>query len=514
MAGIGRLFLGLMIAVVVAALFPAAADAEDVAPIRFSLLLVCDVYEMAADADGRGGMAKIAGAIAAERAQNANLIVVHAGDTLSPSLMSGLDQGAHMIDLLNLVRPDMFVPGNHEFDFGAEIFLKRMGEAHFPVYAANLRDRGGNPLAHIQEQTMTAFGDLQVGIVGLTAEDSAVRSSPGDDLVFAESVGTAIRLVREMRANGADIVILAVHERREIDNALIAESGADIILSGDDHDLLIAYNGKVAFAEAMQDGLYLTVVDVEATVSEKDGKRKVKWWPNFRIIDPSTAEPDPAVAARVADYAKELSAELDVAIGRTETELDSRNAAVRGGEAVIGNLYADAIRIQTGAEISILNGGGLRANRVYPAGSEISRRDVLAELPFGNFTYMLEISGANLKQTLEQGFARAENLTGGFPQVSNMTVRADVTRPAGDRVMAVMIGGEPLDENRLYRLATNDFLARGGDGYDALKSAKILVGQADAKLIANHVMAYIRAQGTVAPKFEGRVIVARAAEAK
>ncbi|MCC2114044.1 MAG: 5'-nucleotidase C-terminal domain-containing protein, partial [Hyphomicrobiales bacterium] len=354
--------------------------------------------------------------------------------------------------------------GNHEFDFGTEIFLKRMGEAHFPVYAANLRARDGNPLAKIQDQTMTAFGDVQVGIIGLTAEDSAIRSSPGDDLVFEETVGIAIRLVREMRANGADIVILAVHERREIDNALIAESGADIILSGDDHDLLVGFNGKVAFAEAMQDGLYLTAVDVEASASEKDGKRKVKWWPNFRIIDPSTAEPDPTVAARVAEYAKELSAELDVAIGRTETELDSRNAAVRGGEAVIGNLYADAIRIQTGAEISILNGGGLRANRVYPAGSEITRRDVLAELPFGNFTYVLEISGANLKQALEQGLARAENLTGGFPQVSNMTVRADVTKPVGDRVTAVTIGGEPLDENRLYRLATNDFLARGGDG--------------------------------------------------
>ncbi|HQF31691.1 MAG TPA: 5'-nucleotidase, partial [Hyphomicrobiales bacterium] len=160
------------------------------------------------------------------------------------------------------------------------------------------------------------------------------------------------------------------------------------------------------------------------------------------------------------------------------------------------------------------NGGGLRANRLYPAGTEITRRDVLAELPFGNLTFVLAITGADLQAALEQGFAKAENLTGGFPQVSGMTVKADLTRPAGERVVAVEIAGSPLDPAREYLLATNDFLARGGDGYTALKKATIRIGDVNAKLIANHVMSYIRGKETVAPTVEGRILVGRGAAPK
>ena len=80
------------------------------------------------------------------------MLFAHGGDTLSPSLMSGIDHGAHIITLTNLITPDMFVPGNHEFDFGKEVFLRRMAEAHFPLFAANLRGPDGRPLPGFKDR--------------------------------------------------------------------------------------------------------------------------------------------------------------------------------------------------------------------------------------------------------------------------------------------------------------------------------------------------------------------------
>jgi 2',3'-cyclic-nucleotide 2'-phosphodiesterase (5'-nucleotidase family) len=218
------------------------------------------------------------------------------------------------------------------------------------------------------------------------------------------------------------------------------------------------------------------------------------------------------MAARVAAYEAKLSEQLDRPLTKTATLLDSRNAAVRGGEAAIGNLFADALRASMGADIALVNGGGFRGNRSYEPGTRLTRRDVLRELPFGNKAYLLELSGAQLRSVLEQAFAKAERLTGAFPQVSGLTIRADVTRPAGDRVVSVSVNGKPLDAAATYTLATNDFLARGGDGYEALKQARQLVGATDAKLLAELIMARLGAQDEVAPSIEQRIVVGRSAE--
>jgi len=489
------------------------ADAANVEKKRFSLVFVCDIYNMSANRQGRGGMAKIITAVKAERAGKGAVLVAHGGDTISPSLMSGLDRGVHMIELINLMKPDIFTPGNHEFDFGAGVFKKRMAEAKFPVYAANLRDENGKQIPGIKSHAIIDLDGVKVGLIGLTAEDSVKRSSPGK-LQFSSSPRTAYRLAGQLRKQGADLIVVVSHASRHIDDQLIAEKAADIILSGDDHDLQIRYDGKRAFVEAMEDGLYVAAVDVDVIVKTKGKKRSVKWWPNFRLIDTASLHPDPEAVKLITGYQARLSDELDVKIGTTLTELDSTNAGVRGGEAAIGNLFADAIRSATGADIALLNGGGFRGKKIYPANGAISRRDILKELPFSNDTWVVEITGKDLRAALEQGFALAHNLTGAFPQVSGMTIRADVSRPAGDRVVSVKVGGKTIEDAATYKLATNDFLARGGDGYSALKKAKILVGATDGKLIANHVMAYISKKGTVSPKLQGRVIVARSASAE
>jgi 5'-nucleotidase/UDP-sugar diphosphatase len=484
-----------------AALFGAGLPAR---AADISFLVASDIDRAEAD-EGRGGFARLAGAIAAERAAGGNLVVAFAGDSISPSLLSGFDQGAHIIDLLDMLKLDVFVPGNHEFDFGKEVFLARMSELQAGhKLAANLRLPDGSPVDGFADTAMLAFDGVKVGVVGVAGDHSHAVSSPGD-LKIAGTVDTALSKAKALRADGADIVVAVAHAMRSQDLAMMHGGAIDLVLSGDTHDLLINYDGRAILAEAREQAEYLPVVSLDVQAETVDGKRTVTWTPTFRVIDTATVTPDPAVAAKIAELEKTLSAELGVEIGKTATELDSRRAAVRGGEAAIGNLIADAMRASTGAEVALMNGGGIRANKLYAAGSTLTRRDVLAELPFGNVVVVVKLSGADLKAALENGVGAVEDGAGRFPHVSGMTVVADVSKPAGSRIVSVDIGGAPLDPGKTYTVATNDFMARGGDDYVALRRGDYVVGPRDGKLLATVVIDAVAGAGTVSPTVEGRV---------
>jgi len=233
----------------------------------------------------------------------------------------------------------------------------------------------------------------------------------------------------------------------------------------------------------------------------------VTWWPQFRIIDTATVTPDPEVAAVVAEYEGELSKELDAALGTTAVALDSRTATVRTREAAIGNLVADAMRASTHADAAVTNGGGIRGGQVYPPGTTLTARDVLTELPFDNRVVAIDISGADLRRALENGLSQLPNPGGRFPQISGLTIEADASRPAGNRIVSIKVGDAPLDERKTYRLATNDFMARGGDGYTMFRDAKPLLSALDAPLLSNAVIAYIKALGTVRSSVDGRIVL-------
>ena len=145
-----------------------------------------------------------------------------------------------------------------------------------------------------------------------------------------------------------------------------------------------------------------------------------------------------------------------------------------------------------------MNGGGIRGGKVYPPGTAITRRDVLAELPFDNRVVTIEISGARLKRAIENGLSQLPNPAGRFPQVSGLTVEADA-EPAGrqPRRCRSRSAARRSTRSKTYRVATNDFLARGGDGYAMFRDAKPLLPAADAPLLANEVMDYISRLGTV-----------------
>src|SRR5439155_919312 len=180
---------------------------------------------------------------------------------------------------------------------------------------------------------------------------------------------------------------------------------------------------------------------------------------------------------------------------------------VRTGEATIGNLVADAMRASARADAALVNGGGIRGGKIYAAGATISRRDVMAELPFNNRVVVIDMAGAELRRGIENGIAQWPNAVGRFPQVSGLTIEADMKRPAGDRITTIKVGGEPLDPSKTYRIATNDFMARGGDGYTMFRDAPRLLPDDDSPLLANEVMTYLKSLGTLRTGLEGRIVL-------
>lgn len=492
-------------AALVATMGAALAQASSV---TLTFVSTNDIDQMSANGDGRGGVAKLAAVLEAQRAENPNTFLIHAGDTISPCLLCGFDGGAHMIALFNELEPAAFVPGNHEFDFGPETYLERAGEATFPILAANLRGADGEELPNHADSRMIEVDGVQIGIYGLTFGNSAQVSSPGD-LQFADELETAAAQSAALREAGADIVVAVAHTGMADDLAIYYDGLADILFTGHDHDLRVMYDGRRAMVESSANAHFTVVTHVDVSLNVDGDRRTVTWRPRFEIVDTADVEPDATIAALVQDYEDALSTELDVEIGTTAIELDSRRASVRSMETAIGNVITDAMREATGADLALTNGGGIRADRTYDAGATLTRRDVFSELPFGNTTVLATITGADLQAALEHGYARLPEPSGAFAQISGLTVEVDPSQPAGSRVVSVMVGDAPLDPAATYRIATNDFLLRGGDGYGMLDNGETLIDGAAGTLMASQVIDYIAANGGVGEMTVGERIVIR-----
>lgn len=478
----------------------APAQAETV---KITILGVGDMYNFEGDGD-RGGFARMNAVAKAEMAANANVIYVFDGDMLSPSLLSGFDKGQNTIDLTGLVPFDLAVPGNHEFDFGPENFLEKMAASNYPWAAVNITNADGSPIEGLGGTMMMEMAGLSIALVPVAQDTTPVVSSPGD-LKFLDSVDSGIAAAEAAREAGADLVIGVVQVNHADDRELFASGAFDVIMSGDDHDYMTGYDGITAYVETSTEARFLSPLDLYVEITEDEDGRDVSWTPNFRFIDTATITPDPETQAMVDDFKTQLDESLNIEIGATAGPLDSRRNVVRGEESAMGNLIADAMRVAVGADVAITNGGGIRADRTYDAGAVLTRRDILSELPFGNVTVMTEITGQQILDALENGVSQVENGAGRFPQVSGIAFVYDPTAPAGSRIAEVTVNGAALDVNATYTVATNDYMLRGGDGYGALGGGRVLIDQGNGNLMANDVMEYVEAAGTVDVQVEGRI---------
>jgi 2',3'-cyclic-nucleotide 2'-phosphodiesterase (5'-nucleotidase family) len=484
----------------VAAFSPAQAET-----VKLTILGVGDIYNFAGAKDS-GGFARLNAVAKAEKANNPNTLYVFDGDMLSPSLLSGLDKGANTIELTNLVPFDIAVPGNHEFDFGPDNFLDKVKMSKYPWAAINVTHADGSPIDGLGGTMVKEIAGLKVALVPVAQDTTPEVSSPGD-WKFGFTVQAAVEGAKAAREAGADLVIGVIQGDHAYDRAIMGSHAFDVIISGDDHDYMTGYDGITAYVETSTEAKYLAPLDLTVDVTEKDGKRSVSWEPSFRFINTKAVTPDPETQKLVDDFKAKLDESLNVEIGTTVGPLDSRRNIVRSEESAIGDLIADAMRGANGADIAITNGGGIRADKQYDAGTVLTRRDILTELPFGNVTVVTEVTGQQVHDALENGFSQVENGAGRFPQVSGLKVVADLKQPAGSRVVSVMVGDKPLDLAATYTVATNDFMLNGGDGYTALAGGKVLIGARGGKLMASDVIDYIAAAGKVDAKVEGRIVL-------
>ena len=492
-----------LVAVLAAALIAIAADA---APVKLRLLHLNDVYEIS-PRDGQGGIAEVLTLIKQERAGGQATLVTFGGDLLSPSVLSGLTKGAQMVEMLNAIGTTVAVFGNHEFDFGPQILVERIKASKFPWLATNVTDPAGRIFGGAADVWTTQVGEYKVGFFGLLTPDTETLSNTGRDVVFKPIVDTATAAVKALKDQGAQVIIALTHLDLAQDRQLAARvPGINAILGGHDHDPMQIFENNVLILKVGFDARFLGVADLAIDTVQQGNAKVVTVVPTeWRLRSTRGVPADAELAPKIAAYNKQLDDALNVPVGPTDVALDSQRAAVRGQETNMGNLIADAMRAFVGADVGFTQGGGIRGDKVYPAGTVLTRKDVLTELPFGNVVVVTEVLGAELKAAVENGVSQVADRAGRFPQISGMTFVYDPAKPVGARVLEIKVGGVPLDPAKLYKVATNDFMLEGGDGYAALGKGKVLVNKSAGTLMATVVMNYIAAQGKITSKVEGRI---------
>ncbi|MBU5441931.1 5'-nucleotidase C-terminal domain-containing protein [Paenibacillus sp. MSJ-34] len=436
-------------------------------------------------------------------------LVIFNGDDTATSLLSTAFQGQHMIDALNAMKIDIDTFGNHDFDMGPDQLKKLVGASKFPWVSANVVDKDGNMFAHAEgakPYIVKEVNGVKVGLTGLITEETPAITTVGDNVVL-NPVEAMKQVVPQMKKDGAELIIVASH---------LASPEARIVAQEvDGIDLIVGDHAAFAYEmpEKINDTLLWFIGDEytylgEINLQVKDGGIADFNYRRYTLEDEVKEEgfkPDPAVLNIMNDYNGRLEKELETVIGKTDVELNMMKAVQRQGETPIGNYVADTVREYIQADAVIVGGGDIRADYVLPPGP-ITKRNVMETLPFQNYLVKLELTGEVLRQALENGVSEIESGAGRFPQVSGIEFSFNPNLPQGFRVVDVKVGGKPLDPKGVYTLGTTDYLAEGGDSYDMLTKAKVLVDGHAGPLISLLVLDRIQEQGAIAPKIEGRIV--------
>ncbi len=489
----------------IASVFLLVASMAVAEPTRLTFLHTNDLDQMSG-VKGHGGFAELATLIAEEKKRSPNAIVTFGGDLISPSILSGLTKGTQMIELMNAINADIAVLGNHEFDFGPEVTAARVAESNFPWLGTNVYDQDGKIAVNAESMVIIEMAGFKIGFFGITTPETVYLSSPGSEINFGGVKETAERSIEALKEQGAEIIVAMTHMAFSDDLKLAQEvKGIHLVLAGHDHVPATLVENTTTVLQSGANGMYLGVVDLDVEYVEKRGKKRLVVLPSWKMVPNRGVEPDPAIQAIVDRFESELDKELGVAIGKTAVSLDTRRSTVRSTESNFANLIVDAMKDEVGADIGFTNGGGIRGDKVYDAGTVLTRKDILTELPFGNVTVLVEVTGDDVREIVETGVSKVEDVAGRFGHYAGLTFSYDKTRPVGERVSDIMVGGAPLDPAKVYTVATNDYVANGGDGYAVLKGKRQIIDKAGGTLMATTVMNYIMKQGEVSPTTGGRI---------
>lgn len=489
-------------------LIPVGVSGAQAAPTKLQIIHFNDIHSRVEESDSSIGYAKAATLIKKLKADNPNTLVLDAGDTFHGQTIANLVRGESIVEIMNKLGFDAMTTGNHDYNYGYARLLELADQAEFPVLAANVYKEDGTRL--LEPYTIKTVGDVKVAIFGLATPETLFKTHPNNvkGLKFADPVAEAKTMVSELR-DKADVVIALVHlgldESSKETSRLVAEqvAGIDLIVDGHSHTVLEKglEAGDTLIAQTGEYGHNVGVVELTLDDSKNVVKREA------RLIPRSSAdgiEADSAIAEIVAKVKDDQLPILSEVVGKTAADLVGEREIVRTSESNLGNLIADAMLAESGADVALTNGGGIRAS--IPAG-EITAGQVITVLPFGNYIQTKRVKGSDLKAALELGVGSYPESLGGFPHVAGIRFSFDADKPAGERVHSMLVGGEPVDLDATYLLATNDFMAAGGDNYTMFKDYPI---ENDFASLEEALIEHIQSLGEVNPKVEGRVSVSAA----
>jgi 5'-nucleotidase/UDP-sugar diphosphatase len=447
------------------------------------------------------GYAKIATLIKQWREENKNFLLLDAGDTFQGTVYVNQFQGESVVPILNSLGYSTMAAGNHEFDFGYEQLLKLRDMLKYPVMSANVFKADGSTL--LVPTYKTEIGGKKFAFVGFVAEDTPILTHPNNvkGLTFKNPVEIAKQVVPQLKKE-VDHVIVVSHVGIDVDREIAKNvPGIDLIVGGHSHTPLRE--------PELVNGTYI-VQDWE--YGKSLGRADLYYYNNQLVAFSGglaeydeKVQADPEVEKMVQDIVKKIDEVMNVVIARSEVDLDGDRSLVRTRETNIGNFIADALLERTKsipgkeADVALTNGGGIRTQ--LKAG-DITKKDLYTLLPFPNTLVVIEVTGEELKQALENGVSKVEEAAGRFPQISGMSFTYDPKKPAGQRVLEVKVGGQPLDLKKTYKLATTDFLATGGDGYTSLNKPAFNTGYTMYSVVEEALIQ----RKTINPKVEGRIV--------
>ncbi|URJ61463.3 5'-nucleotidase C-terminal domain-containing protein [Paenibacillus polymyxa] len=433
---------------------------------HITILHTNDTHAHVVANDKEMGFAKLAGIIDQYRASNPNTLLLDDGDTVHGTTFATLVNGESIVKVINKLRYDAMVPGNHEFNYGWKHLVELSKGIQFPVLSANIKQTDGTRL--FEPYVIKEVDGVKIGIIGLTTPETAYKTNPKnvEGIQFTDPAAEAKAAVDEIRSK-VDVVVVLGHLGQDASSKntslkVVKEvPGIDIFIDGHSHTVLekglVSDNGTL-IASAGEYTKYLGVVDLwvdGGKVTQKQAK----------LIDSTQAvdvQPNAEIAALIASIQKDQEPILKEIVTQTSVDLEGAREKVRASETNLGDLLTDAMRDISGADVALTNGGGIRAS--IKTGT-VTKGDIITVLPFGNQIVTLKVKGSDIQAALENGTASYPEPSGGFPQVSGITFKIDTSAAKGSRVHSILIGGKTLDPEATYTLATNDFTAVGGDQY-------------------------------------------------
>ncbi len=448
------------------------------------------------------GFAKISAKVTELRASNPNLLLVDVGDTLHGQTIATLVKGESVVKVMNAMKYDVMVPGNHDFNYGQGRLLELRNMMDFPLISANITTAEGTHF--LPGYTIKKIGGLKVGIFGLTTPETAYKTHPKnvEGLTFESPIVRAQAMVNLLKDN-VDVLICVGHIGEDAGSEftskkiIAAVKGIDVFVDGHSHTK--KSDGElIGDTLLVQTGSYdanLGIVNLTVTNGVITAKKAT-------LLTTEQAEnivPDKAIIEVVADISAANKLVTDVPVGNTSVLLEGKREVVRAGESNLGNLITNAMLYEAGAQIALTNGGGIRAS--IEAG-KITVGDVITVLPFGNYIVTLDVLGSDVIKALENGVTDYPVAKGAFPHVAGITYTFDPAKPKMERITSVMFNGKELDPKAMYSVATNDFMAAGGDQYVSL-GASAQTGEYAA--LDEALINYIKEVDTSTVKVEGRV---------